>query len=93
MRRVGLTATSCVFIPTYDTTNTALEGADKVNSPLKSVTVPCPVPLIWMEAPMIGSLETSKTTPFICVCAKAIPIPRKNRRKRILIFSFISDLI
>ncbi|MPM80755.1 hypothetical protein SDC9_127805 [bioreactor metagenome] len=86
---LSLTGTSCVTYPTYETINVPPDGADRVKLPLTSVTVPCAVPFICTEAPMVGSPFSSITVPRTCIWAVTIPIPTKNRVKNKNSFLFM----
>ena len=79
MRSVGATATSCVLIPMYETTNNLAELGTSVmtNLPSMSVIVPTCVPFTRTEAPMTGNPSSSEiTVPVtLCVWAEAHMMP------------------
>ena len=86
--------TSTGSIPTYEMVNIFLPcGQVIVNFPFASVTVPTPVPVTLIDAPITGCPSSSdRTVPETFICAIAIPTTRKRQAKSILILFSIKSL-
>ena len=86
--------TSTGSIPTYEMVNIFLPSGQVIeNLPFASVTVPTPVPVILIDAPITGCPSSSdRTVPETFVCAMTIPTHRNRHAKSVLILFSIKSL-